>query len=94
MYTVRTTQAFDKDVKRCKQEGRNMQLLKEVVYLLEEDGCVPEEYKPHVLHGNYAGLWECHIEEDWLLIWRQNDKQLTLLLTDTGSHKYLFGKNE
>ena len=71
-----------------------MQLLKDVVDLLAEDECVPEEYKPHVLHDNYAGLWECHIEDDWLLVWRQNDNKLTLLLTNTGSHDELFGKNE
>lgn len=90
MYTVRTTQLFDKDVKRCKQQGRNMRHLKDVVDLLEENGCVPEEYKPHMLHDKYAGLWECHIEDDWLLIWRQNDNKLTLLLTNTGSHAELF----
>ena len=94
MCTIRTTREFDKDVKSCKQQGRNMQLLKDVVDLLAEDGCVPEEYKPHVLHDNYAGLWECHIEDDWLLVWRQNDNKLTLLLTNTGSHDELFGKNE
>jgi mRNA interferase YafQ len=91
MYTVRTTQEFDKDVKRCKQQGCDMQLLKEVVDLLVEDGCVPESYRPHMLREEYAGLWECHIEENWLLVWRQNDKQLTLLLTNTGTHEYLFG---
>ena len=91
MYTVRTTQEFDKDVKRCKKQNRNMQLLREVVDMLEENGCVPESYKPHMLRDEYVGLMECHIEEDWLLVWRQNDKQLTLLLTNTGSHKYLFG---
>lgn len=94
MYTFRTTKEFDKDVKRCKQEGRNMQLLKEVVDLLVEEGCLPEEYKPHVLHEEYAGLWECHIEDDWLLVWRQNDNKLTLLFTNTGTHKELFGEKE
>ena len=90
MYTVRTTQLFDRNVKRCKQQGRNINLLKEVVDLLEENGCVPEEYKPHMLHDKYVGLWECHIEDDWLLVWRQNDNKLTLLLTNTGSHTELF----
>ena len=90
MYTLRTTQEFDKDVKRCKKNGRNMQLLRDVVELLAENGSVPESYKPHMLHDEYAGLWECHIEEDWLLVWRQNDKRLTLLLTNTGTHKELF----
>ena len=92
MYTLRTTQEFDKDVKRCKKNGCNMQHLRDVVELLEESGSVPEAYKPHMLHDKYAGLWECHIEDNWLLVWRQNDNKLTLLLTNTGTHEDLFGK--
>ena len=92
MYIVRTTQEFDKDVKRCKLEGRDMQHLRDVVDLLSEDGVLPDEYSPNLLHEEYAGLWECHIEEDWLLVWRQNDNKLTLLLTNTGSHDDLFNK--
>ena len=91
MYTVRTTQEFDKDVKQCKKQGRNMQHLREVIDLLSEDGCLPDVYKPHMLHDKYTGLWECHIEDNWLLVWRQNNKQLTLLLTNTGTHEDLFG---
>ncbi|MBR1426381.1 MAG: type II toxin-antitoxin system mRNA interferase toxin, RelE/StbE family [Paludibacteraceae bacterium] len=53
---------------------------------------MPDEFRPHILTEEYAGLWECHIEDDWLLIGKQNNKQLTLLLTDTGSHDYLFHK--
>ena len=36
------------------------------------------------------GCWECHITSDWLLIWQQDDKQLRLILVDTGSHSDLF----
>ena len=94
MYIIRTTQEFDRDVKLCKKAGRNMHLLREVVDMLSEDGCLPESYKPHMLHDKYVGLWECHIEENWLLVWRQNDNKLTLLLTNTGTHEDLFGKKE
>lgn len=69
-----------------------MQHLRDVVDLLSEDGVLPDEYDSHLLHEEYAGLWECHIEEDWLLVWRQNDNKLTLLLTNTGSHEDLFSK--
>ena len=90
MYIVRTTHEFNQDVKLCKQKGLNMKLLRETVELLAEEGSLPEHYKPHLLHDRYAGLWECHIEDDWLLVWRQNDNKLTLLLTNTGSHEELF----
>ena len=92
MYKVDTTSQFEKSVKICKMRGKCLQNLWDVVAILMEDGCLPDEFSPHVLTGVYAGLWECHIEDDWLLVWRQDDKRLTLLLTDTGTHDYLFGK--
>ena len=41
-----------------------------------------------------AWLWEAHIESDWLLIWEQNDTELTLLMLTTGTHSDLFGKTK
>ena len=35
--------------------------------------------------------WECHIEPDWLLVWEQNDTELTLLMIETGTHSDIFG---
>ena len=67
-----------------------MGLLWEAVRLLVEEGRLPVCYCPHLLHEEYAGYWECHIEDDWLLIWKQNDKKLTLVLTNLGSHEELF----
>ena len=67
-----------------------MDAFKEVVNLLMADGKLPLRYKPHKLKGLYAGKWECHISPDWLLVWDQNDTELTLLLIDTGTHSDLF----
>ena len=39
--------------------------------------------------GRLAGLWECHIQSDWLLIWDQDDNKLTMIMTRTGSHSLL-----
>ena len=91
MYTIQVTPQFKRDVAKCKRQGRNIKDLWDVVGILQQDGKVPDSYNPHTLHDEYAGCWECHIEEDWLLIWKQNDKKLTLLLTNTGTHKDLFG---
>ena len=68
-----------------------MAFFKEVVDLLTENGSLPPKYKPHKLSGNYSGCWECHIQNDWLLIWKQDDKVLTLLFLNTGSHSDIFG---
>ncbi|MDD2952006.1 MAG: type II toxin-antitoxin system YafQ family toxin [Parabacteroides sp.] len=89
-YAPNTTHKFNKDFKRCKKRGCNMSLLKKAVDLLCEKGELPEEYHPHKLSGKHNGLWECHIQTDWLLIWEQNDTELILLFTDTGTHSDLF----
>jgi mRNA interferase YafQ len=89
MYTILTTNRFEKDVLRCKMQGLNLALLKEVMSILAQNGNLPNKYKPHKLSGKYSGCWECHIKPDWLLIWQQNDNQLTLLFLNTGSHSYL-----
>lgn len=90
MYTVKTTNRFDKDVKQCQKRGLNMELLKKAIKILEEKGMLPPSYKPHKLSGNYAGFWEAHIKGDWLLVWQINEEELTLILTNTGTHSDLF----
>jgi addiction module toxin, relE/stbE family len=47
-----------------------------------------------LLHGNRDGQWECHIQAHWLLIWEQNNTELTLLMMNTGTHADLFGKTK
>lgn len=89
-YTLNYTKRFEKDVTACRKAGRDLESLWAVVEILSEEGKLPEEYMPHMLTEEYAGLWECHIEDDWLLLWRQDDKRLTLLLTNTGTHEELF----
>lgn len=90
MYKIYTTNRFEKDLKLCKKRNYNLSLLKEVIDLLQLNGKLPLKYKPHKLSGDYADCWECHIKSDWLLVWKQNDKELTLLFTNTGTHSDLF----
>ena len=92
MYTIRTTRQFEKDLKRCIRRGFPMKELRDVLSALVAEGKLPAKYKPHKLSGNHAGEWECHIKPDWLLIWEQNDTQLTLLMLNTGTHSDIFGK--
>ena len=90
IYQVNTTGKFERDIKRCKKRHLDIHKLLDVVEILKNTGSLPAEYRPHKLSGNYAGLWECHIQSDWLLVWDQNDTELILLLTGTGSHSDLF----
>jgi len=94
MYTLQVTPQFKRDLKRCKQEGKDLKELWEVVRLLLRDGYVPDSYNPHELEREFAGHMECHIEEDWLLVWKQNDNKMTMLFTNSGSHDYLFNKKK
>ena len=92
MYSLSTTKQFEKDLKRCIKRGFPMEELRAVLTILVSEGKVPAKYKPHKLSGSHAGEWECHIKPDWLLVWEQNDTQLTLLMLNTGTHSDIFGK--
>ena len=74
-------------MKRGCSEGK----FRKVISILAETGTLPPEYKPHPLKSNYKGCMECHITSDWLLVWKRNDKELILILTDTGTHSDIFG---
>ena len=90
MYEIRMTKTFRKDAERCRRRGYDMELLKTAIRLLETDGKLPATYHPHKLSAQYNGCWECHLKPDWLLIWEQNDTELVLLFTGTGTHSDLF----
>lgn len=89
-YTIRFSGQFKKSYKLCKRRGYDMTKLQIVMRLLGETGVLPPEYRPHILSGNKAGIWECHVDTDWLLLWQKHDNELTLLLLDTGTHSDLF----
>lgn len=90
MYKVLFSKNFEKDIKICTKRNLDLKKLFDVIEILRKDGSLPVKYKPHKLKGQYSGCWECHIQPDWLLVWRQNDKELILLFTNTGTHSDLF----
>ena len=67
-----------------------MSLLDEVISFLSHNGKLPPKYKPHLLIGNFKGYWECHIQPDWLLVWKQDEVIKLITLTRTGTHSDLF----
>lgn len=90
MYKITYTKQFKKSLKLCLHRGLKAELLNTVLNILSESGKLPVKYRPHKLKGMYSGCWECHIQPDWLLVWQQNDIELSLLLVDTGSHSDIF----
>lgn len=90
MYSLEYSGQFKKSLKLCKKRGLPLEMLHKAISLLVENGMLPQKYTPHVLSGKYAGVWECHIRPDWLLLWRQDNETLTLLMLETGTHSDLF----
>ncbi len=90
MYSIATTNQFEKDYKLCRKRGYKLELINSIFLLMEANGFLTAKFKPHKLTGNYKGCWECHIQPDWLLIWLQNDSTKSITLTRTGTHSDLF----
>ena len=90
MLDIQYEKSFKKDYKRMLKRGCNPQNLQDVLTLLVNQQSLPEKYRDHNLSGNYAGYRECHIEPDWLLIYKIFNDKLVLVLTSTGSHSDLF----
>jgi mRNA interferase YafQ len=86
---VETTQ-FRRDIRKVKKQGKSLDKLKSIVTLLLHDENLPPKNRDHQLMGNWAGHRECHIEPDWLLIYRVYIETNTLELVRTGSHSELF----
>lgn len=90
MKTLFPSTQFKKDYKRYKNNPKKKDALKEVLKLLQEEKPIPAKFLPHMLHGNYKGCMECHIEGDFLLIW-VDEKNDIIELVRLGSHSELFG---
>lgn len=92
MYEIETTPNFERNLERCAKRGMNLQLLFDAVKILSEKGTLPAKYRPHKLKGKYKGLYECHIQDDWLLVWKKIKNKMVLIMTNTGTHAELFKK--
>ena len=86
------TSGFKKDYKLAMKRHLDMELLDDIIRALSRGETLPEKNKDHELSGDWAGHRECHIQPDWLLIYRIEDDILVLTLARTGSHSDLFGK--
>lgn len=85
---IKTTNRFEKDVGIAKKRGRPLKKLQDVISLLLEEKPLPARCRPHRLSGDWYPFMECHIEPDWLLIYRVDND--VLYLVRTGTHADLF----
>ena len=79
---------FRRDVKLAEKRGKDMAKLREIILLLVEGTPLPPRYKDHPLAGNWKDCRDCHIETDWLLIYRVDGD--AVYLVRTGTHSDLF----
>ena len=86
--SIRQTSQFKKDVKKQKKRGKDLDKLKTVIELLLSGNSLPPQYNDHPLGGEWKKHRDCHIEPDWLLLYRIDGD--TLFLERTGTHSDLF----
>lgn len=86
------TAQFKKDYKLAMKRRLDIELLDDIIRALSRGETLPPKNKDHSLSGEWAGHRECHIQPDWLLIYRIDDDVLVLTLSRTGTHSDLFGK--
>ena len=84
---IRSTQ-FKRDVKLAGKRGKDMAKLRELILLLVEDSPLPPRYRDHALGSAWKHHRDCHIEPDWLLVYKIDGNDLYLVRT--GTHADLF----
>lgn len=89
MKRLKPSSQYKKDYKRFRNQPEKVMKLFNILELLKNEKPIPEENRPHMLKGKYAGYMECHIESDFLLIWMDPDSDI-INLVRLGSHSELF----
>lgn len=92
MLNLEYTNQFKKDIKKITKQGLDIEKLHKVINILQKQEKLPEQYRDHLLVNsrNYKNMRECHIEADWLLIYKIYDDAMVLVAVRTGSHSELF----
>ena len=91
-YTVHYTTDFKRQHKKLKKQNKDLTKLYTVIATLANDKPLEEKYHNHKLKDDkyYKNCYECHIEPDWLLIYKIDNNTMILLLFATGNHRELF----
>jgi mRNA interferase YafQ len=88
MLTPVYTRQFERDIKRMGKRGKKMEKLKIIIRSLANEEPIDQIHRDHKLLGDWQGRRECHIESDWLLIYKIEEKQI--IFERTGTHTDLF----
>ena len=88
-YAVRLTSCYKKSLKKMLKRGKDIKKIVAVVEMLAKGEALPPQYKDHALVGDLIGTRDCHIENDWVLLYQIKNDILILTLVDTGTHSDL-----
>ena len=91
-YDIVLTTAFKNCLKTIKKRGKDLAKLTMVVDMIAKGEQLDAKYHDHALISNkyFKNCRELHLEPDWLLVYKINDKELILFLMETGTHSDLF----
>jgi len=90
MLDYEITRPFKKDIKLIEKRRKDMFKLREIMRMLIKEQPLFPKHENHPLHGKHKGKWECHVEPDWTLVYRIDDKDRKIVFYRTGSHSDLF----
>ena len=79
---------FRRDAKLAERRGKDLSKLRQLILLLAEGQPLPPRYKDHPLSGDWKHFRDCHLESDWLLIYKIEGDDVYLVRT--GTHSDLF----
>ena len=88
MRTPNYTTQFERDLRLLQRRGKDIAQLKEVLTTLINEEPLAERYRGHPLKGNYKDRRECHLEPDWLRIYKLSGGEI--FFERTGRHSDLF----
>jgi mRNA interferase YafQ len=89
MLAFRTTGRFEKEFRIAVRRGKNVSKLQAVMRALVQEVPLDRRLRDHALKGEFAGRRECHVEPDWLLIYKLEPG--VIIFERTGTHADLFG---
>jgi mRNA interferase YafQ len=88
MLTPVYTKQFARDVKKAQKRNKNLEKFKIIATTLLNEELLDDIHGDHKLLGNYSGRRECHIESDWLVIYKIVEDKI--IFERMGSHSDLF----
>ncbi len=93
-YNVKYSKEFKKSFKKIIKQGKDIEKLFDVIELLSLKQPLDSRYKDHPLYDDnrFRGCRDCHIEPDWILVYKYLDNEIILLLVNTGSHSEVLDK--